>query len=478
MKYPILITLTFIASFQSCILAQKTKEIAPKKNYNGSVISKNMIEPPTYKFSSPNSFENKINRLNLYKNDFQQELSNFLIQLINDTLSLQPGITSKLNLIKLTNISQSIKAFQKKEYYEIDFNAGIITISAISVEGIINGLASLEYELTQSTNPKLKIKDWPSIEKRIMQVTLKSMDPEIVKQILFRLWRGHFNGALYSIHNSVEFNTTKKYCLKDAMSKDGFKSICEFGKLFNIEAIPHFAFLSHQNKAFVQEAVSPKLLYNSQTLDPRNPDVYKLIFSQIDEVIELINPKIIHIGHDEVTGHTPKQIERFGQILPPNLFLYNVNKINQYLLSKNIEVWMWGDMLIYPDDFPEMHPGSFNAPLSYKWLIDSIPKNIIICDWHYKHYKGKLKKKLDFSSIDFFLNKGFNVLGATYNVSEMTNQFSNYIIEKSEPNFNGMIATSWHKLLKGTTRSIKNNDKLEEFDSILGKSSNAYWNAK
>ncbi|NOG56819.1 MAG: family 20 glycosylhydrolase [Bacteroidetes bacterium] len=478
MKLRIILIIILIAFFQSCGIAQRNNKLNSQKDYRGSVIKKNTIKAPKYKISTPDYGRTSFNQVNLKQNEFKRDLNNQIIQIINDTIKNNPGNTAKLNLIKITNAQPNLKDFQIEEYYEIDFNGNNITVGAIDAKGIINGLASLEFELTQNKTPKKNIKDWPNIEKRIMQINLKAMDPEVVKHVLLRLWRGHFNGAFYSIHNSVEFEASKKYCLKDAMSKADFKSICDFGNIFNIEPVLDFAFLSHQNKSFVLEEISPELLFNNQTLDPRNPAVYQLIYSLIDEVIELVDPKIINIGHDEVIGFREKHIVKHGPILPSELFLSNVKKINNYLINKNISVWMWGDMLIAPEDFPNMHPGYFHATKEYRWLIDSIPKNITICDWHYKHYKGKLKQKLDFSSVDFFINKGFQVIGATYNVNEMTRQFSNYIIEKNHPRFNGMIATSWHKLLDGTIKNKEKSDHLKQYDAILEFSANAFWNAE
>ena len=34
--------------------------------------------------------------------------------------------------------------------------------------------------------------------------------------------------------------------------------------------------------------------------DPTKPEVYKLVFDVFDEYIEVMKPKIVHIGHDEM----------------------------------------------------------------------------------------------------------------------------------------------------------------------------------
>ena len=162
----------------------------------------------------------------------------------------------------------------------------------------------------------------------------------------------------------------------------------------------------------------------------------------LDEIIALIQPDAIHIGHDEVVGHNQKQIDKFGPILPAHLYLQDVIKLNDHLNSAGVETWMWGDMLIIPSEFPQMHPGSLNGTPTYVQMRDSLPRNITICDWHYKDYKPKLQRHIDFPSTDLFANMGFNVLGATWNVPKLTSKFSRYVSDMNNPKAKGMIATT------------------------------------
>ena len=63
---------------------------------------------------------------------------------------------------------------------------------------------------------------------------------------------------------------------------------------------------------------------------------------------------------------------------------------------------------------------SCEASFNGTWLArDSIPKDIIICDWHYS-----LPKK--YPSIDLFLEKGFRVISSSYQDIEETNSFISY----------------------------------------------------
>lgn len=478
---PLGMLMVLLFCIQSCSIAQKkSKNQDSPTKYNGSIIQDNQIKSPSYKILlSGEEINRNLSFLQLERNDFDKKPSEFLLGLINDSLATNKnGSSITIDFVKINGSNRELKSFQIQEYYKIKFEASRIVIAAYDLKGLVNALASLDYELQDGSLGIQEIIDWPSIEFRVKQVYLKSMDPEVLKLVLHRLWRGHYNAALYTMHNSVKFEAIKAYCLPDAMSVDDFKSVVDYGRKFNLEPIPQFNFLSHQERNFISKDVSPELLFNDQTLDPRKPKVYDIIFSTIDQTIELINPKYFHIGHDEVVGHVPKHIAKYGPILPPELYLANVKKINSYINQKKISTMLWGDMLLYADDFKDMHPGAMNATQSYRWLIDSIPKNIIICDWHYRDYQHKLRGKLSFSTIDYFLDKGFQVLGATFNSNELTRQFSNYVEEKNHPQFRGMIATSWHKLLKGTTYRKETNDQMKEFDAILEYSANAYWNAK
>jgi hypothetical protein len=118
---------------------------------------------------------------------------------------------------------------------------------------------------------------------------------------------------------------------------------------------------------------------------------------------------------------------------------------------------IWGDMFLRPSDFPEMNCNSL-AEYFYK-AIDSIPKDIIIVDWHYSETK-------DFSSIDYFQKKGFQVLGATWKKKKNIFAFSKYVYSlKAKPL--GMVATTWFHF---------NREERGIIDNILKWSAEAYWN--
>jgi hypothetical protein len=174
--------------------------------------------------------------------------------------------------------------------------------------------------------------------------------------------------------------------------------------------------------------------------------VYTKVFPYLDELIELIQPVAVHIGHDEVVGwnawHAKKNLKPGEKMLPSELFLSDVLKIHAYLKKRNVETWMWGDMLISPDEFPNMLSRHLHGsvPDYGKALRDKLPKDIVICDWHY------FDDQLDFSSLDIMQKEGFRVVGATWKKEKTTRNFSSYAAQHDA---HGMIATTWfHVVLK------------------------------
>ena len=79
-----------------------------------------------------------------------------------------------------------------------------------------------------------------------------------------------------------------------------------------------------------------------------------------------------------------------------------VNALHQHLVKeKGVEMLMWGDRLL---DAGKFSYGTWEASKTGSHrAIDQIPKDIIICDWHYE-------RRADYPSVRFFQQQGFRVL--------------------------------------------------------------------
>ncbi|MDP6653019.1 MAG: hypothetical protein QGF90_13085, partial [Gammaproteobacteria bacterium] len=174
----------------------------------------------------------------------------------------------------------------------------------------------------------------------------------------------------------------------------------------------------------------------------------------------------VHIGHDEVSGtynlHKKSAIRDEGRILPPELFLRDVIRLHDYLQSKGVETWMWGDMLVASEEFPRMHSSNLHGRFGYAQLRPKIPRDIVICAWHY------WQNKPDYPSVASFTEQGNPVLGATWKKRRTVETLTQYVAGLPN-NSRGMIATTWFHVWR------------REWDivhDIIETSGDLFWNAR
>lgn len=292
-----------------------------------------------------------------------------------------------------------------------------------------------------------------------LEYGINPVTPEMVKRII-KDAQGHgFNTLIILLANKISFKSLRIPFNGKLWSTEEFLEVSNFAKQHGMELVPEVNLLTHQEKFF--EKNYPDLMYNHVTYDPRQPAVYQLVFAYLDEIIALLHPPAILIGHDEVAGQNGFSKEKWWdaneKMLPADLFLEDVNRIHEYLNKKNIQIWMWGDMLIESDEFPGMPPRDLNrTPQGYgRQLRNKLSKDIVICDWHYGGeqtgypmldtfkaigdwlYGGE---QTGFPTIDAFKADGFRVLGATWKNSKTIRNFSRYAATHGA---DGMIATTW-----------------------------------
>jgi hypothetical protein len=176
----------------------------------------------------------------------------------------------------------------------------------------------------------------------------------------------------------------------EILEKDEVADLVEYARRLHIEIIPeiptfthsYYLLTRHKHLAAIPDAEWP------DTYMPTNPDVYKLVFDVMDEYIEVMKPKMIHIGHDEmffpieaVRGNQGKTMQE--------LFAYDVQKLHGYLTAKGIKTAMYGDHLIESVRGEGTKPmksstgWAYNMPgaLSPQQVRDLIPKDILVFNW-------------------------------------------------------------------------------------------------
>lgn len=293
------------------------------------------------------------------------------------------------------------------------------------------------------------------LEVRAFHFVLRNVAPDKANWMIDVAAKSGFNAVLVLLTDGVRFDKAPWAPMPNAWSKNEFLNWVNYARSRGIEVIPELKLLTHQEK-FMQTNL-PQLMFNALTYDPRNDKVYDIVFALLDEVIELVKPKAIHIGHDELAGRLfrnklgmlrPAQLRKGESALTANLFLQDVLKIHNYLRSKNIDTWMWGDMLLTPSEFPNMKEAPLHGTLpGYGTeLRKMLPRDLVICDWHYYETTS------DFHSLLVFKNEGFRVLAAVWKDENTTRNFIRYAISY---NAYGAIATTWFHVQKGDWDVVK-----------------------
>ncbi|MBL9134268.1 MAG: family 20 glycosylhydrolase [Verrucomicrobiales bacterium] len=141
---------------------------------------------------------------------------------------------------------------------------------------------------------------------------------------------------------------------------------------------------------------------------PLHPKVHAVVFALVDELCDAFETDAFHAGMDEVFYIGEARCPRCGGKDKAELFAGELKKIRDHLAAKKRTLWIWGDRLI---DGKTTGIGEWEASLNQTHpAVDLIPKDIVICDWHYE--------RADPTAAMFAL-KGFPVVTCPWNRPEV-----------------------------------------------------------
>jgi hypothetical protein len=150
------------------------------------------------------------------------------------------------------------------------------------------------------------------------------------------------------------------------------------------------------------------------------------------------------------------------------LFAGEVTKIRNHLKEKNRELWIWGDRLIDGKTTGiGLWEGSYN---NTHRAIDMIPKDVVICDWHYERPDP---------TAALFASKGLPVVTCPWRNPEnaveqekLMRMFVAGATKETKPKYLGMVQTVWGsaegfmKSYKGTASQDRVDKSAECFKAL------------
>jgi hypothetical protein len=232
----------------------------------------------------------------------------------------------------------------------------------------------------------------------------------------------------------------------------GARKFAKHCKQYGIRIIPQFQSLGHQSWAkntfalltkYPELDLTPGAFPNNEGLycrewDVMNPKVNEIVFPLIDEIVTAFQADGIHLGMDEVFLLGSEKSPSTKGKDPAVLYAKVINDFHNYFVkNKKIEMFMWGDRLI---DGKKHTYGEWESSLNgTAGALDMIPKDIIICDWHYE-------LRDSYSSIPMFLEKGFRVLPCSYVNPEAAKALIKYSLRQENDKMLGHLFTSWNSI--------------------------------
>jgi hypothetical protein len=172
---------------------------------------------------------------------------------------------------------------------------------------------------------------------------------------------------------------------------------------------------------------------------PLNPDVHGVVFDIVDEICDVFETEAFHAGMDEVFYIGEPQCPRCSGRDKAELFAGEVRTIRDHLALKGRKLWIWGDRLL---DGKTTGMGEWEASYNNTYrAIDMIPKDVIICDWHYD--------RPDQTPV-YFAMKGLSVItcpwrnpgNAVLQAKDMV-KFRNSSTPEMTDRYLGMVQTIW-----------------------------------
>jgi hypothetical protein len=257
------------------------------------------------------------------------------------------------------------------------------------------------------------------------------------------------NILVLEVNYGFQYQSHPELASENAWSKAQARELSACCRQNGIRLIPEFNCLGHQSWAkttfpllvkYPELDETPQIPKDNPNIYcrswcPSNPKANEIVFALLDELIDAFQSDAFHVGMDEVFLIASEQCPRCKGKEPAELFARAVNDLHHHLVDRKKQTMlMWGDRLL---DAKETGYGRWEASDNGTApAIDRIPKDIVLCDWHYE-------RQDDYPSLALFEKKGFRVWPSSWRNLEATRALIASAGRRSGDRMVGHFFTVW-----------------------------------
>ncbi len=324
-----------------------------------------------------------------------------------------------------------------------------------------------QIKIEKGKRPQLTLADYPRQAMRGLHVLDSgSQGLPAIKRLIQSLAAVKANVLIYEIDYNFAFKKHPELGgaeaghpeLKDAniWTRDQVRELVAEARKYGITVIPEINCFGHQSWKLPPNALlrahpdfeepsddlTPQRDVNSpnfycRSWCPLHPEVHQVVFELIDELLEAFEAKAFHVGMDEVFLIASKNCPRCKGKNPADLYAGEVLKFHKHLKSRGAEMLIWGDRFL---DGNETKYGSWEASTDgVAPAIKHLPKDVIVCDWHYEG--GNYGQ---FPSLDIFMDRGNRVWPTVFKDEEAGEVFMKEANLRNNALMLGTLTSIWY----------------------------------